>query len=82
MQNPTGEGGSMRRRALLAVFVALLVIGAYGVYVVSYPRYPEVNDCVNPFAVTKPVSRIQCVFTMHVAGVPIVVEGLQAHKGG
>ncbi|ASJ09289.1 hypothetical protein A3L11_08625 [Thermococcus siculi] len=47
----------MRRRALLAVFVALLIVGAYGAYVVSYPKYPEVKGCVNPFAVTKPVSR-------------------------
>ncbi len=49
----------MRRRALLAIFVALLVIGAYGAYVVSYPKYPEVKGCVNPFAVTKPVSKVQ-----------------------
>ena len=47
----------MRRRALLAMFVALLVVGAYGAYVFSYPKYPEVKGCVNPFAVTKPVSR-------------------------
>ena len=56
MQNPVG-GGSMRRRTLLAMFVALLVVGAYGAYVFSYPKYPEVKGCVNPFAVTKPVSR-------------------------
>ncbi|WP_297438730.1 hypothetical protein [Thermococcus sp.] len=49
----------MRKRALLAVIVVLLLIGAYGAYVVSYPRYPEVKGCVNPFAVTKPVSRVQ-----------------------
>ncbi|NJE00832.1 hypothetical protein [Thermococcus sp. JdF3] len=49
----------MRRRALLAVFVALLLIGAYGAYVVSYPKYPEVKGCVNPFAVTKPIDRVQ-----------------------
>ncbi|NJE03037.1 hypothetical protein [Thermococcus sp. MV11] len=49
----------MRRRALLAVFVALLLVGAYGAYVVSYPKYPEVKGCVNPFAITKPVSRVQ-----------------------
>jgi hypothetical protein len=47
----------MRRRALLAMFVVLLLVGAYGAYVVSYPKYPEVKGCVNPFAVTKPVSR-------------------------
>jgi len=56
VQDPVG-GGSMRRRALLAMFVALLVVGAYGAYVFSYPKYPEVKGCVNPFAVTKPVSR-------------------------
>ncbi|NJE10305.1 hypothetical protein [Thermococcus sp. MAR1] len=49
----------MRRRALLAMFVVLLLIGAYGAYVVSYPKYPEVNGCVNPFRVTTPVSRVQ-----------------------
>ncbi|WP_297489641.1 hypothetical protein [Thermococcus sp.] len=49
----------MRRRALLAILVALLVIGAYGVYVVSYPKYPEVKGCVNPFAVTRPVGKVQ-----------------------
>ena len=49
----------MRRRALLAIFVVLLLIGAYGAYVVSYPKYPEVKGCVNPFAVTKPVAKIQ-----------------------
>ncbi|WP_258084402.1 hypothetical protein [Thermococcus thermotolerans] len=49
----------MRRRALLAMFVVLLLIGAYGAYVVSYPKYPEVKGCVNPFAVTKPVGRVQ-----------------------
>ncbi len=57
MQNPLG--GSMRRRALLAILVVLLLIGAYGAYVVSYPKYPEVKGCVNPFAVTKPVSKVQ-----------------------
>ena len=31
----------MGRRALLAVFVVLLLIGAYGAYAVSYPKYPE-----------------------------------------
>jgi len=49
----------MRRRALLAIFVVLLLVGAYGAYVVSYPKYPEVDGCVNPFAVTKPVAKIQ-----------------------
>ncbi|AEH24069.1 hypothetical protein [Pyrococcus yayanosii] len=49
----------MLRRALLAMFVVLLLIGAYGAYVVSYPKYPEVNGCVNPFRVTTPVSRVQ-----------------------
>ena len=49
----------MKRRALLAILVVLLLIGAYGAYVVSYPKYPEVKGCVNPFAVTKPVSRVQ-----------------------
>jgi len=39
------------------MFVVLLLVGAYGAYVVSYPKYPEVKGCVNPFAVTKPVSR-------------------------
>jgi len=49
----------MGRRALLAMFVVLLLIGTYGVYVVSYPKYPEVKGCVNPFTVAKPVTRIQ-----------------------
>ncbi|NJF24557.1 hypothetical protein [Thermococcus sp. Bubb.Bath] len=49
----------MRKRALLAVFVALPMVGAYGAYVISYPRYPEVKGCVNPFAVTKSVGRVQ-----------------------
>ncbi|WP_297074207.1 hypothetical protein [Thermococcus sp.] len=49
----------MRRRALLAILVVLLLIGAYGAYVVSYPKYLEVKGCVNPFAVVKPVSRVQ-----------------------
>ncbi|WP_457750442.1 hypothetical protein [Thermococcus sp.] len=49
----------MRKRALLAVIVALLLIGAYGAYVVSYPKYPEVKGCVNPFVVAKPVRRVQ-----------------------
>ncbi|GAB6102266.1 hypothetical protein JCM16138_14890 [Thermococcus atlanticus] len=49
----------MRKRALLVVIVVLLLIGAYGAYVVSYPKHPEVKGCVNPFAVTKPVSRVQ-----------------------
>ncbi len=49
----------MRKRTLLAIFVILLLIGAYGAYVVSYPKYPEVKGCVNPFAVTKPVSKVQ-----------------------
>ncbi len=49
----------MKRRALLAVLVVLLLIGAYGAYVVSYPKYSEVRGCVNPFAVTKPVSSVQ-----------------------
>ena len=57
MQEPAG--GSMGRRALLVVFVVLLLIGAYGAYVVSYPEYPKVKGCVNPFAVTTPVSRVQ-----------------------
>ncbi len=26
---------------------------------VSYPKYSEVKSCVNPFAVTKPVSSVQ-----------------------
>ena len=47
------------RKGLLAMFVVLLLIGAYGAYVVSYPKYPEVKGCVNPFAVTKPISRVQ-----------------------
>lgn len=49
----------MKRRALLTVLVALLLIGAYGAYVVSYPKYPEVKGCVNPFRVTKPVAKAQ-----------------------
>ncbi len=49
----------MRRRALLAVFAALLLVGAYGAYVFSYPKYPEVKGCVNPFAVVKPVRGVQ-----------------------
>ncbi|WP_258084064.1 hypothetical protein [Thermococcus thermotolerans] len=49
----------MRKRALLAMFVVLLLIGAYGAYVVSYPKYQKVDGCVNPFAVVKPVSRAQ-----------------------
>ncbi len=49
----------MRRRALLTIFVVLLLIGAYGAYVVSYPKYPEVDGCVNPFAVVKPMSKVQ-----------------------
>ncbi len=57
MQNLVG--GSMRGHTLLAMFVALLVVRAYGAYVVSYPKYPEVKGCVNPFAVTKPIGRVQ-----------------------
>ncbi|HIP89039.1 MAG TPA: hypothetical protein EYH24_03615, partial [Thermococcus paralvinellae] len=49
----------MRKRALLVIFVALLLVGAYGTYVTSYPKYPEVKGCVNPFAVTKPLGRVQ-----------------------
>ena len=49
----------MRRRALLAVIVVLLLIGAYGAYVVSYPKYPEVKGCVNPFKAVKPLNRVQ-----------------------
>ena len=47
------------KKGLLAVFVVLLLVGAYGAYVVSYPKYPEVKGCVNPFAVVKPVSKVQ-----------------------
>ena len=49
----------MRKRALLAIFVVLLLIGAYGAYVISYPKYPEVKGCVNPFAVIKPIGKAQ-----------------------
>ena len=45
----------MRRRALLVMSVMLL-IGAYGAYVVSYLQYPEVKGCVNPFRAVKPVT--------------------------
>ncbi|MFA4640645.1 hypothetical protein [Pyrococcus kukulkanii] len=45
----------MRRRVVLSVLVLLLV----GAYVASYPKYPEVRGCVNPFAVVKPVSVTQ-----------------------
>jgi len=47
----------MRRRALLAMFVVLLLVGAYGAYVVSYPKYPEVKGCVNPFKAVKPTAK-------------------------
>ena len=49
----------MRRRALLATFVVLLLIGVYGAYVVSYPKYPEVEGCVNPFKAVKPINKVQ-----------------------
>ncbi|WP_199920029.1 hypothetical protein [Thermococcus piezophilus] len=49
----------MRKRALLAIFVVLLLVGAYGAYVVSYPKYPELKGYVNPFAVTKPIDMVQ-----------------------
>ncbi|WP_048152171.1 hypothetical protein [Palaeococcus ferrophilus] len=49
----------MRRRALLAVFVIFLIVGAYGAYVVSYPKYPEVEGCVNPFKAVKPVNNVE-----------------------
>ena len=47
------------RKAILGAIVALLLVGAYASYVVSYPKYPKVEGCVNPFAVVKPVSRVQ-----------------------
>ncbi|GEM_PF-1172717 len=46
----------MRKRALLAMFVVLLLVGAYGAYVVSYPKYPEVKGCVNPFKAIRPLT--------------------------
>ncbi|MFA4668729.1 hypothetical protein QDY65_09480 [Pyrococcus kukulkanii] len=47
------------RKAILGAMVTLLLVGAYASYVVSYPKYPKVEGCVNPFAVVKPVSRVQ-----------------------
>ncbi|ASJ17575.1 hypothetical protein A3L04_04735 [Thermococcus chitonophagus] len=47
------------RKAILGAIVALLLVGAYASYVISYPKYPKVEGCVNPFAVVKPVSRVQ-----------------------
>ena len=47
----------MQKRALLAMFVVLLLVGAYGAYVVSYPKYPEVKGCVKPFKAVKPVTK-------------------------
>lgn len=47
----------MRRRALLGIFVVLLVVGAYAAYALNNPKLPEVKGCVNPFREVKPVSK-------------------------
>ncbi|WP_457752610.1 hypothetical protein [Thermococcus sp.] len=49
----------MKKRTLLGIFVVLLVVGAYGVYVISYPQYPKINKCVNPFREVKPIYQTQ-----------------------
>ena len=56
MQKPVG---GVVKKGLLAVIVILFLLEAYSAHVVSYPKYPEVKGCVNPFAVVKPVSRVQ-----------------------
>ena len=34
----------MRRKALLSMFVGLLLVGAYAAYAVSQPKLPEIRE--------------------------------------
>ncbi|MDK2869544.1 MULTISPECIES: hypothetical protein [Pyrococcus] len=49
----------MRKHVLLAISIILILIVAYSAYVLSYPKYPEVDNCINPFKVVRPIARVQ-----------------------